>query len=187
MYEQTSKHTHLLSLLNQRPTLTTWPTPPFLSPWSVRVRSFRHGYERVFLFVCLVFRARPSALVFRDVRSSALRVVGMWVFICFDTDLPLWPSGLKHEPTEQSLRQYTAITGASLPKDSPVTTSVWPSKHKHSWFKHWYRLMKRWMNYILHLPFRHVAGNLTHSDICFEFLLVITGRRKAIMFLCFLL
>lgn len=57
-------------------------------------------------------------------------------------------------------------------------------KHKHSWFKHWYRRIKRWVNYILHLPFRHVAGNLIQSDICFEFRLVI--RQRAIMFtLCF--
>lgn len=113
--------------------------------------------------------------------------VGMRVFICFDTDLPLWPSGLKREPTVQSLRQYTAITGARSPKEPPLTTSVWPSKHKHSWFKHWYRHIKRWMNYILHLPFRHVAGNLIQSDICFEFLLVITRRRKVIVFSYFLL
>lgn len=124
--------------------------------------------------------------VFEDVLSSAF-CVGMWVFICFDTDLPLWPSGLKHEPTEQSLRQYAAITGASSAKDLPLTTSVWPSKHKHSWFKHWYRHIKRWMNYILHLPFRHVAGDVIQSDICFEVLLVFTGRRKAIMFCCFII
>lgn len=89
--------------------------------------------------------------------------------------------GPKHEPTEQHLRQYAAITRVSFPKDSPLTASVRPSKHKHSWFKHWYRHIKRWMNYTLHLPFRHLAGNLIHSDICFEFHLVI--RQIAITFL----
>lgn len=75
--------------------------------------------------------ACPTVFVPEDVRSSAL-CVGMQVFICFNTDLPLWPPGLKHEPTEQSLHQYTAITGANFPKDSSLTTSGWPSKHKHS-------------------------------------------------------
>lgn len=122
------------------------------------------------LFIYGLYMASLSE--FRDLHSSML-CASIWVFICFDIDLPLWPSGLKHEPTELSLRQHTAITRASFPKDLPLTTSAWPSKHKHSWFKHWYRYIKRWMNYILHLPFRHVAGNLIQNDICFEFLLMI--------------
>lgn len=108
-------------------------------------------------------------LLCEDVCSSVL-CVGMWVFICFDTGLPLWPLELKHEPRGQSLHQYTAITGANFPKDLSLTTSGWPSKHKHSWFKLWYRHIKRWMNYILHLPFRRLAGNFIQSDSCFEFL-----------------
>lgn len=115
-----------------------------------------------------------------DVCFSVLRV-GMWVFTCFNTSLPLWPLELKHEPRGQSLHRCTAIKGANFPKDLSLTTSGWPSKHKHSWFKHWYRHIKRWLNYILHLPFRRLAGNLIHSDICFEFLLVITRRQEAII------
>lgn len=41
------------------------------------------------------------------------------------------------------------------------------------------------MNYILHLPFRHVAGSHIRSDICFEFCPVI--RQKATTFLNFFL
>lgn len=29
--------------------------------------------------------------------------------------LPLWPSGLKHEPAEQSLHHHTVIKGANFP------------------------------------------------------------------------
>lgn len=119
-----------------------------------------------------------------DVCFSVL-CVGMWVFTCFNTGLPLWPLELKHEPRGQSLHRCTAITGANFPKDLSLTTSGWPSKHKHSWFKHWYRHIKRWLNYILHLPFRRLAGNLIHSDICFEFLSVITRRQEATMSLYF--
>lgn len=105
----------------------------------------------------------------------------MWVFICFGTDLPLWPSGAE---TWTNRAEFTSVH-SNHKRLASLTTSVRPSKHKHSWFRRWYRHIKRWMNYILHLPFRHEAGNLIRSDICFEFLLVITGRRKAIESLYF--
>lgn len=153
----------------------TWSTRTFLlvtmCMWIYSICVSR-AFECVHVLLC------------EDVRSSVL-CVGMWVFICFNTGLPLWPLELKHEPRGQSLRQCTAITGANFPKDSSLTTSGWPSKHKHSWFKRWYKHIKRCMNYILHLPFRRLAGNLIQSDICFEFLSVIIRRQEVIMFLYF--
>lgn len=46
------------------------------------------------------------------------------VFICFDPEPPLQPVGLKHEPTEQSLRQRAATTRAGLLKASDYISTA---------------------------------------------------------------
>lgn len=50
------------------------------------------------------------------------------VFICFDPEPPLQPVGLKHEPTEQSLRQRAAITRAGLLKASDYISTAFETQ-----------------------------------------------------------
>lgn len=144
----------------------TWPAPHFI----LVVSPFQHGY--ICVCVCVPLRVCVWRCAAPPCCASACECLYVSTQTCH--------FGLRGWNMNQRSRVDVSTQqspGASLPTDSPLTTSVWPLEHKHSWFKRWYRHIKRWMNYILHLAFRHVAGNLVPSDICFEFSL--SDHRKA--------